>query len=368
MQKSPTLTFHTSVFASDRLNRYTSNQLNVRTFDDVLLVPQYSDISSRSKIDVSTRITKERALDIPIIAANMDSVCDSTMALAMDTLGGLGVIHRYMYFAQQLEEVTIMAIRGSDKNIAVAVGIKNGVQQHVIDLVSYGAKIIVIDVAHGHHQHVADVLKQIKSLDLYALDNKPVEVIAGNVATEAGARFLIENGADGIKVGVGPGSICTTRQVTGHGFPQLAAISQIAATARHAKVPVIADGGIRNSGDIVKALAAGASAVMLGSLLAGTEEAPGEAFTDAGGRFKLYRGMASREAQKDFFGNYPKAPEGITVRVPYKGPVKPIVENLVAGIRSGLSYSGAANLAQLQEKADWIPVSASGIAESFNKE
>jgi IMP dehydrogenase len=269
--------------------------------------------------------------------------------------------------ARQLEEVfTVSLLSPEGHPVAAAIGANGFDAEHVRALVKHGVSVIVIDVAHGHHAKVADTIRAVKSLELIALDGLPVEVIAGNVASELGVRFLAEFGADAIKVGIGSGSICSTRIVTGHGFPQLSALAYSAQTAEMLGVPLISDGGIRSPGDIVKSLAVGASSVMLGSILAGTEEAPGEMLGGHGfGPLrKLYRGMASREAQAEFFGNSPEAPEGVTISIPYKGSISPILKELIAGINSGLSYSGARTIDELQKKADWIRVSSAGVVES----
>ena len=339
------------------------------TFDDVLLEPQFSDIETRSTINLTTWISPRRRLSIPFIAANMDSICESRMALAMDAWGGLGVIHRYMTYERQIEEVTKAFPRldaGALPLVAAAVGVKNGIVEHVKKLVDAGCAIVVIDVAHGHHKLVGDIVQQLKSLNLVAKDGLPVEYMAGNVATPDGTKYLCQAGADIIKVGVGPGSLCTTRIVTGHGMPQLLAIASCAIIAAEWNRTIVADGGIKNSGDVVKALAAGANTVMCGSLFAGTDETPGDIFTDNNGtRYKNYRGMASSEAQKEFYGNDPDAPEGTIANVVCKGPVSVILRNLNAGVRSGLSYSGCDTLVQLQERASWIAMNSAGLRESL---
>lgn len=333
------------------------------TFDDVLLEPQYSEIESRSTIDLTTNITPLRKLQIPLIAANMDTVCESKMAIAIGKLGGLGVLHRYMNYEKQLGEVSL--IYESGVMIAAAVGVKNGIVQHVKDLAEAGCSLIVIDIAHGHHKLVGDLLVELKALELISLrDNLPVEFIAGNVASPQGIDYLVSKGADCVKVGVGPGGACSTREVTGHGMPQLTAIASTALSASKYNKTIIADGGLKNSGDIVKALAAGANTVMCGYLFAGTLESPGEIMYDNDISYKEYRGMASGRAQKQFYGNDPDAPEGINTRIPYKGEVAGIVKQLVAGIRSGFSYSGSNNLEEFRTNASWIQITNAGKNES----
>lgn len=353
-----------------------SRQLNLgMSFDDVLLEPDYSDIESRSEVDLSTWITKYRQLKIPIVAANMDTICESKMAIAMGNLGGLGVIHRYMSYEKQIEEVkktydeleVLFAPRGMPP-VAAAIGVKNGIVDHVKNLVEAGCSIIVIDVAHGYHILVCDALAQIANLNLVAKDGLPLDIIAGNIALPPAVPMLENAGATALKVGVGPGRVCTTRKVTGHGLPQLTAVAACSLAGRSFNIPIIADGGIKESGDIVKALAAGASTVMCGSIFAGTLETPGDVICPEGPGphqpFKIYRGMSSREAQTQYYGNDPDAPEGINIEVPARGSVEDVVRQLVAGIRSGLSYSGARNIKELQKRASWIRLTDAAKEES----
>lgn len=344
------------------------------TYDDVLLVPQFSEINSRSSVDTSTML-KYRKMDLPFMAANMDSVTGAVMAIAMSKLGGCGVIHRYMTDVDQINEV--IKVHEQVKNgqiIAVAVGL-NVTVEHITQLVAAGVNTVVVDVAHGHHQNIAKTIEMLRDQDLAATDGLPLEVIAGNVATSEGVRFLYNCGAHTIKIGVGGGGVCLTRSVTGHGVPQLYAIA-IAKELGFLNqqidsfpFKIIADGGISNSGDIVKAFAVGADAVMLGSLFAGTSEAPGQPFfaNGTGQLSKVFRGMASLDAQKEFYGNYVDAPEGIVKTVPYKGSVTNIVKALRGGMKSGLSYSGANNIKELYEKADWVHISTAGLQESLTR-
>ena len=336
-------------------------------FDDVLLIPQYSDVESRNGINLASDLSLGSGivLSAPIIAANMDSVCDQRMAITLANHGVMGVIHRYMSCDEQIKQVSnvykSIELKSNKNKVAAAIGIKNGAVAHAQRLIEAGASVIVIDVAHGHHSQVAKTLESLRRL------TRDIVLMAGNVSTTEGTKFLADAGAHVVKVGVGSGSICTTRIVTGHGVPQLSAIVEAAdfvAEMQH-DVKIIADGGIRTSGDIVKALAAGADFVMVGSLFAGTDEAPGEVFVDNNGeQKKIYRGMASLDAQKEFYGNFPDAPEGVTTVVPYKKSVINILNQLVGGIRSGLSYSGARNLKELREKAQWGVVTSSGLLES----
>ena len=466
------------------------------TFDDVLLVPKRSAIASRAAVNTNAQLTRRIKLAIPIISANMDTVTESAMAIAMARAGGLGAIHRFMSGERQAAEVarvkraesyvveapatiaptaTVQAAReamaqngigglmvtGSEGQLLgmlttrdvllapdplaavetvmtpraqlIAVTAANGavletarallhehrieklplldangrivglitaqdiikLQKHPLatkdakgrlrvaatvgvrasDLaraevcVAAGVDVLVVDIAHGHSEHALRMVRELKRRFLEA------EVIAGNVATAEGVRDLAEAGADAVKVGVGAGSICITRVVTGFGVPQLTAIMDCAEAARAAGVPLIADGGIRNSGDLTKALAAGADTAMIGGLLAGTEESPGASVIRDGRRFKVVRGMASltanvdRQAMEKGGEVNPEdweqvVPEGVEAVVPYRGAVADILHQLVGGLRSGLSYAGATCLSELQQNAEFIQMSAAGARES----
>lgn len=456
------------------------------TFDDVLMIPQLSTLKSRSDVDTSSKLTNSINLNIPIVASNMDTVCESEMAIKMAQLGGIGFIHRYLSIDEQCDEVkkvknysdvtindpyTItegtnitMAINlmveknvssllvvsndGSSKfkgilqltsltfendgnkivddfmisvddsiyghvgisneeameimkvnkigklplldnnmlvlglitrkdlfkeqdyplatrdgqgnlRVGAAVGVHGDYMERVESLLNVGVDVIVVDIAHGHSSQCIDAIKNIKA-------NFDVELIAGNVATSQGALDLQNAGADAIKVGVGPGSICTTRIVTGHGVPQLTAILE---SCTDITIPVIADGGIRKSGDIVKAIAAGASTVMLGSLLAGTDESPGGFIHRNGTRYKMIRGMASFGAA---LGRNKRAgdkvssasPEGVEGFIPYRGSVDEVLSQLMGGVRSGFSYSGANNILELWSNAQFVKISGAGLIES----
>lgn len=315
------------------------------TYDDVLLVPQYSDIRSRSEIDLKTYNFK-----LPIISSPMDSVTESEMAIAMDKAGGLGVIHRYNNIEEQVYEVS--KTKKQTEKVAAAVGISGDYLERSSELIKNGCNVLCLDVAHGHH-----ILMKEALLTLRKNCGDLITIIAGNVATPQGYMDLSNWGADIIRANIGGGSICTTRVQTGHGFPGLQTIFD----CRHIKesfnlkAGIIADGGIRNSGDIVKALAAGADFVMIGSLLAGTDETPGAVMInpETQMKYKIYRGMASKEAQKDWKGSY-SSHEGVSSTVPYKGSVHDVLGDLERGIRSGLSYSGVRTIKELQEKAIWI--------------
>lgn len=325
------------------------------TFDDVLIVPAKSEVRSRRDPSLASHLTKKVTIDMPIISANMDTVTEFDMAYAMDQLGGVGILHRFISIEEQASQARRLKEKGV-KNIAASVGVGEEFKERSKALVDAGINIITIDIAHGHSVQMMETMKWLK--DTYP----QVELIAGNLATPDGAYDLIQAGADAIKVGIGPGSMCTTRIITGAGIPQLTAVAICAEVAAEYGVPVIADGGIRTSGDIVKAFAAGASVVMLGSMLSGTIETPGEI---KNGR-KQYRGMASRAAQDSWRGGVPAgmAPEGESTYVNVKGHVKDVILELAGGIRSGMSYVNATAISEIKEKAKFIEMSSNGVAES----
>jgi IMP dehydrogenase len=332
------------------------------TFDDVLLVPGYSDINSREDISLEQEFLGVK-LRVPIISANMDLVTGANMAVAMREAGGLGILHRF-YSSWTEEEEDITAVYNSAVDpLAISIGIRDFTEikhkltwiEEELDMRSHPF-IVTIDVAHGHHKRVEEVIVYIK-------DEYPqVKIIAGNVSTWDGYVFLAKAGADAVKVGIGPGSACTTRIVTGFGYPQFSAIKDIAdkRPTISGYPAIIADGGIRSSGDIVKALAAGADVVMIGNLLAGTTETPGEILESVNGRrFRRYRGQSIFGANGE---RYVK--EGVSGFVEEKGPVAAVIRYLAGGIRSGLSYTGALNLQELRENAEFIQVSAHTVHES----
>jgi IMP dehydrogenase len=324
------------------------------TYDDVLLVPQYSDIESRSEVSLATELGRGVDLKLPIISSPMDTVSETDMAGTLGDLGGLSIIHRYNSIEEQ---AGMIASLGGEVLVGAAVGIAGDYIDRAIACVEAGAKVICIDVAHGHHILMKKAIKKIRKAV-----GKKIHIMAGNVATLEGFNDLADWGADSIRCNIGGGSICTTRVQTGHGVPGLETIFQCAKSDRNAKI--IADGGIKNSGDIVKALAAGADAVMLGSLLAGTTESPGRTFKDTDEKLrKVYRGMASAEAQKDWRGRV-SSQEGVSSSVPWRGPVGNVIEGLERGIRSGLSYSGARSVKELQAKAQWLQQSNASTTES----
>ena len=330
------------------------------TFDDVLLVPNYNGIRSRQ--DVSTRATMGPfTFELPIVSSNMDTITGSAMAAFMAKAGGLGILHRFLTIDDNVAELRRVPeeLRG---RVGISIGVGDPGLERAEALVAAGATILCVDVAHGHAKVVNQTIK-----DLRRKFGDNVCIIAGNVASYAGADYLAAAGADVIKVGIGGGSVCTTRIKTGFGVPQLSAIMM----CRQVDRPLIADGGIRTPGDAVKALAAGASFVMLGGMLAGTLETPGEVRTRVGpdGReqhVKRFRGMASREAQEDFMGAMAewKTAEGVSLDVLVNGSAEDVLRDVMGGIRSGLTYAGAATIADLQRKAQFIRVTPATGNES----
>jgi IMP dehydrogenase len=325
------------------------------TYDDMLLVPQYSDIKSRSEVNIGSTL-KGVEYQLPIMSSPMDTVSEGEMLVAMNKAGGLGVLHRYNTIDEQLRLANEAFARGVS-DFAVAVGVTGDYLERAQALVDTGVKTLCLDVAHGHHILMKDALTTLRK----KFGNK-ITIIAGNVCTLEGVNDLADWGADAVRANIGGGSICSTRIVTGHGLPGLQTIFDCARTDRDVKI--IADGGIKTSGDIVKALAAGADFVMCGSLLAGTEESPGLVITMPDGtRMKEYRGMASKDAQMNW-RNRSSTPEGVASYIPYKGSVVDILGDLEGGIRSGLSYTGVRTLAELQNKAQWSRQTSAGTVES----
>lgn len=461
------------------------------TYDDVLLVPSYSEILP-SNVNIQSQFSRNIPLNVPIVSAAMDTVTESQMAIAMAREGGLGVLHKNMSIEAQSEKVRkvkraesgmiidpvtlpttalvsdaqnlmaeyriggipivdakqkligivtnrdlrfeknqarpVMEVMTSENlvtvqegismldaeeilqahkieklpvvdkynklvglitfrditkvslkpnankdsygrlRVAAAVGVTQDVLERCFALVNAGVDGVVIDTAHGHTQGVVEVLKKIKK------EYRDLDVVVGNIATAEAASFLVEAGADGVKVGIGPGSICTTRVVAGVGYPQFSAILEVSKILENKAIPLIADGGVRYTGDIVKALGAGAQSVMLGSMLAGTKESPGETIIFEGRKFKSYRGMGSVEAMRqgskdryfqDLEDDIKKlVPEGIVGRVPYKGELFESIHQFVGGLRSGMGYSGAKDIQDLQDKAKFVQITSSGIQES----
>jgi IMP dehydrogenase len=325
------------------------------SFDDILLIPQKSDIESRKEIDISGQISGEN-FSMPIISSPMDTVTESVMAATMANNGGLGIIHRYNDIRHQTKLVK-QALKRCDK-VGAAVGVSDDMGARATALVSVGAFLICIDVAHGHHTNVERAIKTLR--DRFG---DRISIMAGNVATAEAFSDLEDWGADVIRVGVGGGSICSTRIQTGHGIPTLHSVMLSAGVAKRAVI--VADGGIKTAGDAVKCFAAGADFVMLGSLLAGTDESPGQVFQgNEGKKYKVYRGMASAEAQVDWKGKA-NSLEGISTTVPYKGSVLDSLSLLQQNIRSGLSYSGARSIKEFRAKAKMVKQTQAGAKESF---
>lgn len=352
------------------------------TFDDVLLIPAESHVLP-NEVDLSVQLAKNIKLNVPFISAGMDTVTESSMAIAMALQGGMGVVHKNMSIQAQAGEVSTVkgvSLAGNfdkaatdDQNrllVAAAVGVTSDTFERAEALLKVGADAIVIDTAHGHS---AGVLRKIAEIRDHFPD---VTLIAGNVATAEGTKALFDAGVDVVKVGIGPGSICTTRVVAGVGVPQITAIYDAASVAREYGKTIIADGGIKYSGDIVKAIAAGGNAVMLGSMLAGTDEAPGETEIYQGRRFKTYRGMGSLGAMDSTHGSSDRyfqsgvneanklVPEGIEGRVAYKGSVADIVYQMDGGLRAGMGYCGAPDLATLTNEAQFVQITGAGLVES----
>lgn len=348
-------------------------------FDDVLLVPQYSDIETRTSVDLSVpgfggrpaRLTPNHLdLTCPIVGSPMDTVMGPKAASTMAQLGGFGVLHRYCSIEESkqmfLDTVTLLVRQESVPNVMVAIGATGDYMERAIELYDTGCRAFCIDVAHGHHAAVKTALSSLR-----AKLGESVHIMTGNVATLAAFNDLADWGSDSVRVGVGGGSLCSTRIVTGHGIPTLQSIFDCAKSDRD--VFIVADGGIRNSGDAVKAFAAGADMVMLGSVLSGHDESPGE-LVDENGKivkrqklgqklFKQFRGMASREAQLSWRGKV-SVVEGESTLVPYKGSLQTTMSTFLDGIRSGLSYSGARNIRELRGKSSFVSVTTQAVREN----
>lgn len=355
------------------------------TYDDILLLPGYSDFS-RQEISLTTHITKNIITSLPLISAPMDTVTESKLAIALAQLGGIGIIHRNLTPAKQADEVA--KVKAKKLFVGAAISASVGFEKRVEVLVKAGVDTVVIDSAHGYTKVIIETLKAIKKR------YKKLDVIAGNIATKDGAKALIAAGADALRVGMGPGAICTTRVVSGMGVPQVSALLDIVKVAHLAKVPVIADGGIKYSGDMTKALALGASSVMMGNFFAQAQESPGAIHmlkkeevphrfqsifnhTHKTFKFKDYRGMGSDaameegakiKAEDEFHGNsYSKrvlVAEGVEGYVPVKGTVEDLVVQAIGGVRSGMYYIGAKTLPELWQKAKFIQITASSLQEN----
>ena len=337
-----------------------------RTFDDVTLAPQHSAVLP-SEVLTTTYLSKNLKLQIPIISSAMDTVTESKMAISIAKQGGIGIIHRNLTIAQQLSE--IKKVKSKGLKVGAAVGTSQNEYNRVKNIIKNGIDLIVVDTAHGHSERVANVIVKIKKIK-----SKKTTLCAGNIATAEAARFLCKLGVDVIKVGIGPGSICTTRLVAGIGMPQLSALLEVK-KGLNKKVKMISDGGIKFSGDIAKALAAGADAVMVGSLLAGTSEAPGKIIMKKGKLFKIFRGMGSvgamnkgsadRYFQKKQKDSSKYVPEGVEGLVKFKGDVNKVIHKLVGGLKSSMGYLGAKEIKYLNKKAKFVKITKAGFYESM---
>ena len=352
------------------------------TFDDVLLIPAESHVLP-NEVKLDTKLAPNLQLHIPLISAGMDTVTEGNMAIAMAENGGLGVIHKNLSIEAQVDEVKKAKGKTVDPNLphpavdnqgrllaAAAVGVTSDTFERAEILLEAGADAIVIDTAHGHS---AGVLRKIKEIREHFPN---ATLIAGNVATGEGTAALFDAGVDVVKVGIGPGSICTTRIVAGVGVPQITAIYDAASVAQKYGKKIIADGGIKYSGDVVKALAAGGNAVMLGSMFSGTTEAPGTIFTNEGKQFKSYRGMGSVGAMSQQHGSSDRyfqggvneanklVPEGVEALVPYKGDVSNIIYQIDGGLRAGMGYVGAGTIEELIENSQFVQITNAGLRES----
>lgn len=335
------------------------------SLDDVLLVPQYSEIKSRSEVDLSTVISKNLKLKIPLIPTKMDTITGVKMATEIYRLGGIGILPRFDTIEDQAKKV--LEVTNSGAKVLAAIGVKDGFLDRARALVKAGAVGIDIDVAHGHMQQTIDAVKTLKNEF-----KDDITIIAGIASTYECARDLYKAGADSLLVGIGAGSICTTRIQTGCGVPMFTSLIETAKAAKEFGKTFMPDAGIKNSGDIVKALAIGACATVSGFIFAGTDECPGEVFELNGKKYKNYNGSASKaekinQLKKDSSDKnekYAVHVEGVEGMVEYRGSLETVVDSLCAGIRSGLSYCGARNINELHEKAEFIRITSGGIREN----
>ena len=337
------------------------------TYDDVLLAPKYSEILPSETI-IETKLSKNLSLKIPIISSAMDTVTESSMAIEIAKLGGIGVIHRNLNIKDQISQ--IRKVKSKNLKVGAAVGAGPFEIKRAEALIKERIDLIVVDTAHGHTKKVAEIVKKIKRLK-----SKKTTLCAGNIATLEAAKFLAKLGVDVIKVGIGPGSICTTRLVAGIGVPQLSAILAAKKGLGKKKVTLVADGGIKFSGDISKALAAGADAVMIGSLFAGSNESPGKLIKKNGKYFKSFRGMGSIGAMNKgsadrYFQKKQKdpskyVPEGVEGLVKYKGPVEKIIYQLIGGLKSSMGYLGSKKIKDLRNKSNFVKITKAGFYESM---
>ena len=336
------------------------------TFDDVLLVPRYSSVLP-SDTNLNTVLSKNLKLNVPFLSSAMDTVTESKMAIAIGKSGGMGVIHRNLSIKRQSKELS--KVKKLNIKVAAAIGTSKEDIERAQSLIYNGVDLLVIDTAHGHSKKVLNILDKIKKI------NSKTTICVGNIASGEAAIKLYNSGADILKVGIGPGSICTTRIIAGIGVPQITAIMSVKKSMKNKKVKIISDGGIKFSGDIAKALAAGADAIMMGSIFAGTNESPGRKFRYKNKFFKSYRGMGSigamssgssnRYFQKNHKDKSKFVPEGVEGRVEYKGPVSKIIYQLQGGLRSSMGYIGAKKLSEIHNKAKFIKITKAGFYESM---
>ena len=337
------------------------------TFDDVTLAPKYSEILP-SEVNTSTQLTNHLKLKIPLLSSAMDTVTESKMAIAISKAGGIGVIHRNLDIKKQIVE--IKKVKKHKLLVGAAVGAGPKEFDRAKAIIKEGVDLIVVDTAHGHSKKVGEIIKFIKKLK-----NNKIALCAGNIATPEAAKFLIKLGVDIIKVGIGPGSICTTRLVAGIGVPQLSAILSVRNGLRKKNIKIISDGGIKYSGDLAKAFAAGADAIMIGSLFAGSDEAPGKLIKKNGKLFKRFRGMGSvgamnkgsadRYFQTKQTDTSKYVPEGVEGFVKYKGNVGNIIYKLIGGLRSSMGYLGSKNINKLRVKPNFVKITKAGFYESM---
>ncbi len=336
------------------------------TFDDVSLIPQHSSIVPNETL-TSVELSKNLKLKIPLISSAMDTVTESKMAIAIGKIGGIGVIHRNLSTEKQIQEVK--KVKKQNLLVGAAIGVSDNDLNRAKKLIEANVDLLVIDTAHGHTNKVFKIIKKIKKII------KRVPLCAGNIATGKAAKFLADSGVDIVKVGIGPGSICTTRLVAGVGVPQLSAVIEVKNALRNRKTKIISDGGIKFSGDLAKAIGAGADAIMIGSLFSGTLESPGKIFKRKGKLYKSFRGMGSAGAmavgssdryyQKKFKDLSKFVPEGVEGIVKFKGPVNKIIYNLVGGLRSSMGYLGAKTIKDLQKKGEFVKITKAGFYESM---
>lgn len=354
------------------MNRFKASELiseyynfEPPSFDDVLLVPTYSSLSSRLEPDIGTKLSSNFSLKVPVISSPMDTVTESAMAIALGSSGAMGIVHRFMTPEQQIVELAKMSDAGVPLAFAIGVG-QSEKERFMAVYDRFGDRIdwVSIDVANGHSKYMLDMLKWVQSVSSY----KDFNIMVGNVATGEGYKFLAENGADSVRVGIGGGSICKTRVMTGFGVPTFTSIIDCSkARQQHdLSASIIADGGVRYPSDLVKSLAAGADAVMAGRIFAGTLESPGDMVMINGAQHKVYRGMASREVQEDKRGGLRPGTcaEGVSTHIPFNGKARYILEEFSGGLRSGMTYCNSKTILDLRQNARFIRMSMASLEES----